>query len=111
MKTDQVVKLTQFQLKLLTGIEEFNQYPFTKMIVDRNVTESEYIETMQLLHTLDKKYKKDINEGFLDYESLLIHFAGMLCYKLPIEETIDALYREQVYPSLIEKLREIIQQK
>ncbi|CDQ21112.1 Protein of unknown function [Halobacillus karajensis] len=93
-----------FQLKLLLDVEEMKKYPFTKLIIEKNVTEKEYQHTLCLLKELNHRYEEDMESGLIDHSSLLLHFAGMLCYKLPINETLCALHQEGFYLELTEQL-------
>ncbi|TGB05298.1 DUF1878 family protein [Halobacillus salinus] len=104
VKTERGHQLSHFHLRLVMKIEEFSRYPFTRLVIDRHLNESEYNETMELLHILNERYTEEQEEGFVYYKPLLLHFAGMLCYKLPVEETMQALYEEGIYPELMEKL-------
>lgn len=90
-----------FRLQLLTNIEEIKKYPFTKMVIDKELTKEEYLETMKLLKELDAAYQIEKEEGLLNPDPLLMHFAGMLCYKLPIKESLQALYEEGIYTQLM----------
>ncbi|WP_328515373.1 DUF1878 family protein [Halobacillus yeomjeoni] len=96
-----------FQLQLLLNIEEMKKYPFKKLVIENGITEEEYHHTMQLLENLDSTYQKEIEDGLLHHETLLIHFAGMLPYKLPVQQTISALEREGYFPDLMKKLKEL----
>ncbi|RWZ55227.1 DUF1878 family protein [Halobacillus fulvus] len=108
VNADQHQHSTEFHIRLLMEIEEMDHYPFHKMIVRHKLTEKEYQETLALLEELNTTYEEDEREGLLDHSGLLIHFAGMLSVKLPIEETIQALYEQRLYPALIQVLRKYI---
>lgn len=109
MEKENRCRTFSFQLKLLLEVEEINKYPFKKLVIERELTEQEYNETLTLLQTLTDTYEKDAELGLIDHSALLIHYAGMLCYKLPVEETLYALDKEGLYPALTKKLIDILQ--
>lgn len=108
VKTEECCETFHFQMQLLLNIEELQRYPFTKMVIEKNLTQTEYEETMKLLKSLHETYIEEQEEGFLHHEPLLLHFAGMLCYKLSIEESIEAIYQEGMYPDLMRTLRKYV---
>ncbi|ASN07439.1 hypothetical protein CFK40_16985 [Virgibacillus necropolis] len=95
--------MMSFHVQLLSRLIDVNQYPLVKLVIENNVTEEEYSELFQLLQMLESKYLLQKEEGFLDFTSLLIHFAGMLTEKLEPNETIYALEREGYFPQLIKE--------
>ncbi|WP_246202557.1 DUF1878 family protein [Virgibacillus doumboii] len=97
-----------FHLRLLSKIIDFNQYPLIKLLIESNVTESEFEELMDLLAGLNNQYVAQKEEGFLDFTLLLIHFAGMLNEKLNPDITIYALKKEGYYPSLMDEFIKIL---
>ncbi|SFA81416.1 Protein of unknown function [Lentibacillus halodurans] len=96
-------KTTDFHLQLLSKTIDMNQYPLTKMIIENNVTRKEYEELLQLTERLHHHYMKQKEEGFLDFSSLLVQFAGLLNEKLDPNTTVYALKKEGYYPSLMEE--------
>ncbi|WP_431800268.1 DUF1878 family protein [Halobacillus andaensis] len=101
MSKDDVKNDLHFRLQLLLNLTLLDQYPFTKLVVEKCLTEKEYKETMELVEYLYNRYLEEIEEGFVHHEQLLIHFAGMLCLKLPVEETFLAMYQEGLYSELM----------
>jgi len=97
-----------FHIQLLSRIIDMSQYPLTKLIIENNLSRAEFEELLAMLDTLNKKYEIQKEEGFLDFTSLLIHFAGMLNEKLKPDQTIDALKKEGYYPSLMDEFKVIL---
>ncbi|MEC3883767.1 DUF1878 family protein [Halobacillus sp. HZG1] len=93
-----------FHLNLLLEVEEMKKYPFTKLVIEKSLTKIEYMETLQLLRTLEERYEEDIANGLIHHNDLMVHFAGMLCYKLPIEETLEALDQQGIHTELTKQL-------
>lgn len=100
-----------FHLKLLSKLIDINEYPFLKLVFVNCITEAEYHDLFALLRALDRQYKLQKEEGFLDFTSLLLHFAGMLNEKFEPNETIYALKKEGYYPSLLQEFIHIIEQE
>ncbi len=98
-----------FHLQLISKLIDINQYPFVKLVIENNITRKEYDELFQLLHKLDVKYQVQKEEGFLDFTSLLVNFAGMLNEKLVPNTTIYALKKEGYFPSLMNAFIEMIE--
>lgn len=109
MEKENRCRTFSFQLKLLLEVEELQKYPFKKLVIEKELTEQEYKETLNLLQTLTHTYERDVESGLIDHSALLLHYAGMLCYKLPVEETLYALNKEGIYPALTQKLINILQ--
>ncbi|MDC3417275.1 DUF1878 family protein [Aquibacillus salsiterrae] len=91
-----------FQIKLLTQTSDLKRFPFTKLVIQHQLTEEEYEEIFHLLDKLNDEFIQQKEEGFLNFEPLLLHFVGMLTTKLNPFETIDALKKEGHYPSLMD---------
>ncbi|WP_106498100.1 DUF1878 family protein [Lentibacillus sp. Marseille-P4043] len=100
---------TAFHLQLLSKLIDINQYPFIKLIIENNITYQEYHDLFQLLDILNEKFALQKEEGFLDFTSLLIHFAGMLTEKLDPTKTIFALKKEGYFPSLMNEFIRIVE--
>jgi|SRR5699024_2371207 len=88
-----------FYLQLLSKTIDMDRYPFTKMVIENNITKAEYINLFHLLESLHDQYMSQKKEGFLDFSSLLVKFAGMLNEKLVPTATVYALKKEGYYPS------------
>lgn len=97
-----------FHVQLLSSLLDINRYPFTKLVIEKNVTYEEYSEIFQLLEHLDEKFRVQKEEGLLDFTSLLVQFAGLLTDKLNPNETIYALKKEGYFPSLMNEFIQII---
>lgn len=96
-------------LQLLSKTIDINQYPFTKMVIENNMTKGEYDKLLRLLERLHQQYMTQKEEGFLDFSSLLIQFAGMLNEKLDPNRTVYALKKEGYYPSLMEEFIDVLE--
>ncbi|WP_245844030.1 DUF1878 family protein [Oceanobacillus rekensis] len=99
-----------FHIQLLSKIIDMNQYPLIKLIIENNISRAEYEELMEMVHGLNKTYELQKEEGFLNFTSLLIHFAGMLNEKLHPDKTIYAFKKEGHYPLLMEEFSKILKE-
>jgi len=102
---------TSFHLKLLLNIINIEEYPFTKLVIENNLSNEEYSQLFELLNELDQTYQLQKKEGLLDFSSLLVHFAGMLNEKLSPTETIKSLRKEGLFESLMSEFISIIENK
>ncbi|MBM7571449.1 DUF1878 family protein [Aquibacillus albus] len=93
-----------FHVELLMDICELEKYPFTRLIIKKQMSQKEYEETLRLLETLYSKFVSQKEEGLLDYTDLLLEYVGMLNDKLPPIETLQALKKEGYFPSLTKAL-------
>lgn len=109
MNENEANNLTGFQIQLLTRIIDIKKFPFTKLVMERSVTEKEYSELFAMLEKLNMEYRQQKEEGLLDYSSHLIRFVGMLTEKLDPTETIFALKREGYYPELLGEFIRLMQ--
>lgn len=100
---------TPFHLQLLMNIIDMTHYPFTKLIIDREITQTEYNELMSLLTELDYTYHSQKEQGLLNFSSLLVHFAGMLNEKLSPTETIASLKEEKLFVDLMNEFQKILE--
>jgi len=100
---------TPFHLQLLMNIIDMTHYPFTKLIIDREFTQTEYNELMSLLTELDHTYQSQKEQGLLNFSSLLVHFAGMLNEKLSPTETITSLKEEKLFVELMNEFENILE--
>ncbi|QKY68510.1 DUF1878 family protein [Lentibacillus sp. CBA3610] len=99
----------RFYFQLLSKTIDVNQYPFTKMIIENSITKAEYERILQLLEKLHHQYMNQKDDGFLDFSSLLVQFAGMLNEKLDPNTTVYALKKEGYYPSLMQEFIKILE--
>lgn len=87
------------------------EYPFYKLVIERGLNEKEMKEIYTLCEELDKTLEVQMEDGFIHYTPLLIHFVGMLNSKLDPLETIKALHKQNLYRTLMSKLEEIINEE
>lgn len=66
----------KFQMELLMNVMDWGHYPFTRLIIQRGLSPSEYRELIDMVRDLNEKYRSQKKEGMLDFTSLLVQFAG-----------------------------------
>lgn len=86
------------------------QFPLIKLLVENDISRTEFEELLNLLEILDSQLEEQKEEGFLNFTGLLVHFAGMLNKKLYPNETIYALKKEGYYPSLINEFVKVLKE-
>ena len=104
-------KNASFQIQLLSKIIDMNKYPLIKLVIEKNIEQNEYEDLFSLLERLNDQYEQQKEEGFLDFSSLLVEFAGMLNEKLSPDETIYALRKEKYFPELMDAFLKIIKEE
>ncbi|WP_163537136.1 DUF1878 family protein [Gracilibacillus sp. YIM 98692] len=104
MGLEKEVKKQKFHIQLLTSICDMDQYPFIHLLFQQDITEQEYNELMNILAELYDRFLEYQEEGFMNYEKLLIHFVGQLSPKLDPEKTMQALIKEERYIEMVNEL-------
>lgn len=99
---------SSFHIQLLSKIIDIDQYPVIKLIIGNNISREEFSELVHMLEMLNESYEQQKEEGFMDFTSLLVHFAGMLNEKLDPNQLIYALKKEGYFPSLMDEFVKII---
>ncbi|RBW69334.1 hypothetical protein DS031_11895 [Bacillus taeanensis] len=101
-------KQVQFQQELLLKMVDRRKYPFYSLVIERGLVEEEMKEVLSLCEEVNKGYEEMKEEGFVSYLPLLIHFVGMLNIKLEPKETIEALYYQGYYRTLMVELKKLV---
>jgi hypothetical protein len=104
---ERIARLEYHQSLLLEMIDETKK-PFYQLIIKANLTKEEADEVINLCKNLSEEYKKQKAEGLIVFTPLLTQFAGMLHPKLPLEQTIDALLRQNMFVPLMKEFKKII---
>lgn len=110
MKEDKQNKAS-FQIHLLSKIIDMDKYPLIKLIIENNIDQEEYEQLFALLERQNGLYEQQKEEGFLNFSSLLVEFAGMLNEKLEPNETIYALRKENYFLELTDEFLKIIREE
>lgn len=100
-----------FYLQLLSKTIDMKQFPFTRVIIENNITKDEYEKLLNMLEKLHYHYINQKEEGFLDFSSLLDRFAGMLDERLDTSKTVYALKKEGYFPSLMDEFIHIMEKR
>jgi len=102
------INTLSFHLHLISDLISADDFPFTKLVIDKGLSELEYNELFQMLEELNRSYIRQKEEGLLDYTCLLVQFAGMLNFKLHPDQTMLALKQQGLYTELMEEFIGII---
>ncbi|MFC4388664.1 DUF1878 family protein [Gracilibacillus marinus] len=104
MDMEREFKKQQFHMYLLLSISNIEQHPLIRLLVENNISEREYHQLLALLDELDDIFTEWKEEGYLNFDKLLIWFVGSLCEKLDPELTIKAFLHEGIYSELMKQL-------
>lgn len=105
---DRIAKL-EFHRSLLLEMIDETRKPFYSLVIAADLTKEEVEEVITLCEQLSKEYEKQKAEGFTIFTPLLIHFAGMLHPHLPLEKTVDALLKQQMFVPLMKELKKLME--
>ncbi|WLR51474.1 DUF1878 family protein [Bacillus tianshenii] len=97
----------EFYQQLLLDVMKDKDYPFYQLVIEKGLSKEEVSDVCRLCGRLTKAYEEQKELGFVNFYPLLIHFAGMLNPKLHPDDTMNALYQQKMYISLMEVLRRI----
>lgn len=101
----------EFYQQLIFEMIELEKYPFYKLIIEKKLTRGEVDGIYELCEELLCKYKEQKEAGFVNFQSLLVQFVGMLNPKLQPEIVIGALYEQGFYQDLMHQLKIIIEKE
>ncbi|SER85414.1 Protein of unknown function [Gracilibacillus ureilyticus] len=107
MEMERELKKQQFHIHLLLSISDIDTHPLVRLLVESGVSETEYQMLLKLLDELERTFFEWKEEGYLNFEALLVRFAGGLCEKLDPERTMLALREEGMYIELVEEFIKI----
>ncbi|MBA2874801.1 YhaI family protein [Thermaerobacillus caldiproteolyticus] len=106
---ERIAKLEYYQSLLMEMIDETKK-PFYHLVIQANLTKEEVDEVIELCEHLSKEYEKQKEEGLTIFTPLLLHFAGMLNPNLPLEKTVDALLKQQMFVPLMTEFQKLIKE-
>ncbi|WP_035098885.1 YhaI family protein [Anoxybacteroides tepidamans] len=104
---ERIAKLEYHRSLLLEMVDEENK-PFHYLVIASDLTKEEVEEVIALCEKLSEEYEKQKAEGLTIFTPLLLHFAGMLNPRLPLEKTVDALLKQQMFTPLMKEFKKLI---
>ncbi|MGG0857156.1 DUF1878 family protein [Metabacillus fastidiosus] len=118
MKEGKVLKdlekrLEQLEYNQMLLLEMVNpeKYPFNMLIIRECISKQEVQELHKLCEKLTEMYEEQKAQGLVIFTELLTLFAGQLNYKLDVVETVQALYRQNLYKALMKTFLDIIKKQ
>ncbi|MRX71461.1 DUF1878 family protein [Bacillus lacus] len=99
----------EFYFKLAIEMGNRDAYPFYGLIMDRELGEGDVQRVTALCDELSELLQKQKAQGLVLHENLLTQFAGQLTTKLPVNDTIHALYKQGLYTELMKEFIVILQ--
>ncbi|MBS2771733.1 YhaI family protein [Anoxybacillus rupiensis] len=103
-----MAKLEYHRSLLLQMVDE-SKNPFYSLVITADLAKEEVEEVLSLCEELNKEYEKQKAEGLTIFTPLLLHFAGMLHPRLPLEKTIDALLKQRLFVPLMQEFKKLIE--
>jgi hypothetical protein len=105
---EQRIAKLEYYHSLLLQMVDIEKKPFYYLIMQAGLTKEEVDETLKLCETLSEEYAKQKAEGFVVFTPLLTQFAGMLHPNLPLEQTIEALLKQQMFVPLMSEFQQLL---
>lgn len=102
------INMLEFHNHLLLKMIDGKKFPFYALIIQKGITKKEMDDVFTLCEEVNQRFEMQQENGLVDDKPLLLHFVGMLNPKLPVKETIIALYEQNHYPALMAKLIDIM---
>ncbi|WP_338780866.1 DUF1878 family protein [Metabacillus sp. FJAT-52054] len=91
----------EFQVRLLASLIKKDEHPFMYMVIEKQLSEKEHQQVMELCDKLDRLYQKQKAQGFVRFEGLLTLFVQDLNEKLEVKETAQALFKQGLFSQLM----------
>jgi len=102
------IERLEYHERLLVDLLQGSNKLFTKLIISKNLDESEVKEFHRICENLNNKMENQKAEGFLYFHPLLKEFSAKISPKLDISETIHACIEENLYVDLMLELRKYL---
>ncbi|WP_226670067.1 DUF1878 family protein [Metabacillus litoralis] len=100
-------KLEYYQALLLQMVDT-KRFPFYQLVMEKGLCKTEIEEIDKLCYELNSLYEEQKTQGLVIFTDLLTRFAGSLNSRLEVEETIQALYKQNLYPLLMADFLELM---
>ncbi|WP_243385835.1 DUF1878 family protein [Bacillus kexueae] len=101
------VENLEYHLRLLLKMSNAQKFPFDYLVVTKGLSEEEVNQLMNLCRKLELQHEEQKAQGLLYYTDLLTLFAGQLNEKLDINETIDAMLQQGLFPQLMSDFKRL----
>jgi hypothetical protein len=102
------IERLEYYQKLMLELVDLEKWPLHHLVMKRQLNEEEVEELFYLCEELTEEYKSQKAEGFVGFTPLLQDFIERLNGKLSPLETIEALYKEQLYLPLMTTFKNTI---
>ncbi|MBS2968254.1 DUF1878 family protein [Metabacillus sp. KIGAM252] len=91
----------EFQIRLLASLITKDEHPYMYMIIEKQLSEKEHQQVMELCGRLEQLHQKQKAQGFVHFEGLLTLFVQELNENLEVKETAQALFKQGLFPQLM----------
>lgn len=104
---DRLAKI-EYHMQLLMKHIDVESYPFDILVIKRGISKEEVEELFDICEKLNIELEKQKADGFVTFSPLLTKWNASIPEKFPKEETIFALYKQNIYRDLTKELLHLI---
>lgn len=101
------VERLEYYNRLTVQSINLKTYPFYTLVMEKQLAKAEVEDVLSLCNDLQKRFEVQMENGYVQYLPLLLHFVGMLNPKLRPLDTIQALRMQAIHPELMDKLYDL----
>lgn len=102
------IERLEYYQQLLLEIVNTNDYPFTKLIIQKKLGPEEVLEFQHLCEYMNKKLQEQKAEGLLYFYPLLKEFSDKLNRKLEVKETVESCLQQYLYVELMTEFKKCL---
>jgi hypothetical protein len=102
---EQRLERLEYYQSLILQFADNSMWPFYHIAMIHRLTEQEIENVFHVCESLHQQYKEQKAEGFINFSPLLIKFEQSIPKKLPLLQTIDALYQQKLFIPLMEEFK------
>ncbi|CEE01020.1 MULTISPECIES: DUF1878 family protein [Bacillaceae] len=102
------IERLEYYQQLLLEIVNTNDYPFTKLIIQKKLGPEEVLEFQHLCEYMNNKLQEQKAEGLLYFYPLLKEFSDKLNRKLEVKETVESCLQQYLYVELMTEFKKCL---
>ena len=98
----------EYYQSLLVEMVDSTQHSFTLLVIKSQLSKVEIEEIHQLCRTLSEQHEEQKAQGLVIFTDLLTLFAGQLNSKINVNQTVKALYNQNLYKPLMQAFLKLL---
>lgn len=102
------IERLEYHQQLLLDLINTEHYPFTKLIIQKEMDKEEVFEFYQLCEYMSNNLQEQKAEGFLNFYPLLKEFSEKLNRKLEVKETVESCLQQNMYVELMTEFQKYL---